>query len=760
MSYNYGLLSGKYDSTKQRAVLLQGDRLRNYRRYNATLRMEMLIAGGVLVTDAQFYDGLYFAWMTEDKIKIDDTETQFDDFLKFIYNFSKKNKDREIFKIMQRKEEEDAISTQMFCKEFLFSSIESKELANFINEIGKDYSVFLPDDSQEKKELKSKIDEIIKKADSKYKLELNNPDNTLKRKDTNLLEYLENMENNISSIYQNIYNEEWEKFRNRIKHMFKGVYNDKIKPLIVRKWNGQFTYKSNLSETFDNEYTYQEKMESILKSFENLMKNINLSKKHFTLIRNETIKEFPIRSTIESEFNKILKLASNNLKDENKLNKAETFRLEYEKIFNDRYNKALAQQHFAKFIDVCDYNDKIITVIKNLKDALNIVKIRIDDSTIRKLGEMTWSNFNNIVSNDEIIKAYNDIYKSYDNKDVNAESFKLKLKEYIKLLEQKIEEVKLAKRDIENGPWNYHYTNMYELHNTFFSEIKPPSFVGGGSYREGEEANEICFFRETDKNTLYRIKIGDSVNDDKDNDFDTVIADVHNIFNGKEYIERIESYLTLMNQYKNVFDNSSGELEIITDREVIYREQKNLYKLADSKGHPHNWYDLGIIAQDKWVVVLRDLVKFSNGKYGGYIRVLNRNSQLQQSSKDVVILVKCKNLILLLKHFRHDDRKWHWECPRGFAENNLSCEENALKEIKEETNLTIINITQINKSDERVAYFLAECKDENINIDRTESIADSKFVNIEEFKRMVIDGLINDQYTIKAFMLAEMELLL
>lgn len=223
-------------------------------------------------------------------------------------------------------------------------------------------------------------------------------------------------------------------------------------------------------------------------------------------------------------------------------------------------------------------------------------------------------------------------------------------------------------------------------------------------------------------------------------------------------IDRIEDYLALLRQYPNVFDNTEEELEIITDRKILYEEQARLYEEADIKNQPHSWYDLGIVAQDAWVVLLRDLVKFPNGKYGGYIRLLNRKSQIEQSGKDVVILIKRGKSLLLSRHFRHDDRAWHWECPRGFGESGLSPKENALKEIKEETGLTVVKMIQINKDDNRVAYFFAECEGTSKNTDETENIADSIFVSPEKFAQMIVDGLVNDQYTIKAFTLAKIQL--
>ncbi|MCH5186239.1 MAG: NUDIX hydrolase [Oscillospiraceae bacterium] len=223
---------------------------------------------------------------------------------------------------------------------------------------------------------------------------------------------------------------------------------------------------------------------------------------------------------------------------------------------------------------------------------------------------------------------------------------------------------------------------------------------------------------------------------------------------------KIDKYLELVKKYPDAFDNSANELEIITDRNTLYEKQKNLYSTADSKNQPLEWYDLGIVAQDAWVIVLRDLVKFPNGRYGGYIRMINRKSQLEMSGKDVVILVKQEDMLLLMKHFRHDDRTWHWECPRGFGESGLTPEENALKEVKEETGLKVTDIIQLNKDDDRVIYFIANCIGSVNNADKMESISDYKFVGVSEFKQMITNGFVNDQYTIKAFTLADIQSLL
>lgn len=221
-----------------------------------------------------------------------------------------------------------------------------------------------------------------------------------------------------------------------------------------------------------------------------------------------------------------------------------------------------------------------------------------------------------------------------------------------------------------------------------------------------------------------------------------------------------DDYITLTQKYPNTFDNSDGELEIVLDKEKLVEEQENLYSIADAKKHPRHWYNLGVVAEDAWVVVLRDLVKFPDGKYGGYIRTINRKSQLEQSGKDVVILVKIDTKFLLIKHFRHEDRKWHWECPRGFGEQGLSPKENAIKEIEEETGLMVNSIQQLDNNAERVAYFLADCTGNIFNLDKSESISDILLVDKNRLKEMISNCEIDDMYTLRAYILAELNNLL
>lgn len=219
--------------------------------------------------------------------------------------------------------------------------------------------------------------------------------------------------------------------------------------------------------------------------------------------------------------------------------------------------------------------------------------------------------------------------------------------------------------------------------------------------------------------------------------------------------EKIDNYLSLIKQYPDIVQNISNGLTIITNPDILFREQDKLYSLAESNGKPKQWYDIGLLAEDAWVVVLRDLVQYPNGKYGGYIRVLNRHSQLECNGKDVVIMIRKDGEYLLQQHFRHEDRNMHWECPRGFGEKGISAVEIARNEIQEETGLQINTIDQINNNTERVAYFIADCSGTINRHDTIESINNCIWVNKSKLQSMIAKSEIDDMYTIRAYAILE-----
>lgn len=219
---------------------------------------------------------------------------------------------------------------------------------------------------------------------------------------------------------------------------------------------------------------------------------------------------------------------------------------------------------------------------------------------------------------------------------------------------------------------------------------------------------------------------------------------------------RIEQYLNFANDHPHVFANDASEksIQVIIDEATIRDKQAWLYAEAEKKGHPTHWYDLGVVAEDCWVVVLRDLVKFPNGKFGPYIRTINRASVLLKKATDVVVLPIVDGKVLLLKHFRHNDRSWHWEIPRGFGEEGISAEDNARKELTEETGLAIDDIRRLDvDTGSEIAYFIAYASG-SVVAEHDEGIDTHKLCTFAEITQMMLSCEIDDMFTSRALALA------
>ena len=174
----------------------------------------------------------------------------------------------------------------------------------------------------------------------------------------------------------------------------------------------------------------------------------------------------------------------------------------------------------------------------------------------------------------------------------------------------------------------------------------------------------------------------------------------------------LEKYLELVKQNPAMFSNSGnvGEIKIITDEKRILAEQKKIRSKLKNEGKPSCWIDIGVLAEDQWFYILRDMVKFPDGRVGGYVRWINRKSEEGGGFNSVLMCVQ-GNKVLMIRKFRHEDRNWSWEFPRGFGEPGLSAEKNARAELQEEIgvcNAKLTCLTKVKEGKGGTAVFLAE----------------------------------------------------
>lgn len=228
---------------------------------------------------------------------------------------------------------------------------------------------------------------------------------------------------------------------------------------------------------------------------------------------------------------------------------------------------------------------------------------------------------------------------------------------------------------------------------------------------------------------------------------------------------RFLEYLKLIELYPELFENKeNGTLKIITHPKIIISEESKLKKEFLKNNSPEEWGDIGVLVNDPYFFVVRDLVEFPNGRVGGYIRFINRKSL--EGGKAVAILPFYKDKIILIKNFRHATRNWELEIPRGFGEKNITAEDNARKELLEETGLSAkrlvligtLNIDTAARSSSPAYLFYAEVTELKSSISGSEEVISGTLcLNITEFEDMIKQGNITDSFTISTYSMAKLK---
>ncbi len=488
---SYGLLSGKYDSTRQRAVLLNGDRVRNFKNYTATLRLEMLLTGGIVLTDSQFFDGLYFFWLANDK-------NEFDGFKKCVRNIKNQIRNDQYIDVKCRYEtitgitEKDSVAQNIYCKEFYNSSIEMKELAYYVFELSKDYTE-----------------------------NIRHPENTLQ-------DYIDNTKKYLTSLYGTNIAECWEDYGNVLSRLFSidvgrwGYYVKQIDGsgnVFSEKWVKDFQIDKVLNQKiYMTPITYKEKLVSLLNDMEKVFNDVTAQKyyKRLELELNETK---PNRSKIVVWLDEVLKLAEN--RGTAHSIKASVY--EFKCILNDRYNKTFAIQHGCKFIDMSDYP-------KAFKNT-NVIEyiVSMENGDISKLADMTWEQFYDLrTSLDVDIRNWIDEYDQFTAIG-NENQLRMAFETYIDSLKTKLRAITVQPEKMEIDYIETVDENIYG----YIIKKRGICFVGGGSYEHVEESKEICILcqqlSDTNNKTVVLRLCKDN---EKLKDYDTMIAPVENIYNG------------------------------------------------------------------------------------------------------------------------------------------------------------------------------------------------------------------------------------
>ncbi len=168
-----------------------------------------------------------------------------------------------------------------------------------------------------------------------------------------------------------------------------------------------------------------------------------------------------------------------------------------------------------------------------------------------------------------------------------------------------------------------------------------------------------------------------------------------------------------------------------------------------------------IVFENKYLTLVNDPVRFPNGKDGHYLRALHPVEV--QGRHGTVMVTRKGNQYVLLRLFRHPTRSWELEFPRGFAEPDLSAEENARKEVREELGVEVTAIEEIGVIcpntgllATRAHVFLVELESlpqADGEEQAAEAIESFRWVNQTDLMKLIRSGEIRCAFTLGALML-------
>lgn len=209
------------------------------------------------------------------------------------------------------------------------------------------------------------------------------------------------------------------------------------------------------------------------------------------------------------------------------------------------------------------------------------------------------------------------------------------------------------------------------------------------------------------------------------------------------FSEAWEDYLRLARERPEAFSQDE-RMKLVFDRDTVQ-------EYAQRTGKP-----MGIVYRSPYHIMVVDLVQTPDGKRFAYERLL---PAVQRGA--VVTVPYYSGRYALLRQFRHALRGEQYAFPRGFAEEGLSVEENAEKELWEELGSHVYAVKRLGTvvadsgiSGNAVSVVLCEVGEVALHRDY-EGIQDVILLTESELSEWIAAGKIDDGFTLAAFALLQ-----
>ena len=216
-----------------------------------------------------------------------------------------------------------------------------------------------------------------------------------------------------------------------------------------------------------------------------------------------------------------------------------------------------------------------------------------------------------------------------------------------------------------------------------------------------------------------------------------------------------ERYRALASERPGLFANPDGAIyEILLDSSQIDRARRDASDYRRAHQLPSEDTRVGILAVDPYLMVMRDAVRFADGTYGLYNRLIVPSG--------AAILPLLGDRIALLHRFRHGTRRWHLEAPRGSFSGVGTPMEEAERELIEEIGAKPIELNDLGE-----LHSTTGCLDEMHRLyvaridavgaaDKHEAIESIKVLPVAAVEQLIADGEITDGPTLALFLRARL----
>ena len=213
---------------------------------------------------------------------------------------------------------------------------------------------------------------------------------------------------------------------------------------------------------------------------------------------------------------------------------------------------------------------------------------------------------------------------------------------------------------------------------------------------------------------------------------------------------RIGEYLAFARRHPEQFERTDG-IRILLDPADIAAVEDQVAADLRRRGLPEAGAEVGILAADPWLYIIRDAVEFPDGGRRGYLRVINRTGH------GCAVLCVLDGRIMLTRQFRHALRRWSPEIPRGAIELGQTPDDTAVAEVREEMGGEIESMVPMgfvhgstNLYYNGAHLYFAKLKSVGAP-QLSEAIVAIERPTVAEFERMLTVGEITDSFTVSAF---------